>query len=69
MEGYGKDYSYSHDEEGSFSAHQRYLPEELGDDVRYYEPKGVGYEAQIKTRMEEWSRRRNAARKGPDTDE
>jgi len=57
MEGYGKDYSYSHDEEGSFSADQRYLPEALGE-KRYYQPKGVGYEAQILTRLEEWARRR-----------
>jgi putative ATPase len=58
MEGYGRGYSYSHDEEGSFSASQRYLPEALGD-VQYYAPKGVGYEAQVLTRLTEWARRRS----------
>ncbi len=57
IEGFGQGYSYSHDEEGSFSAGQRYLPEELGE-PRYYQPKGVGYEAQILTRLMEWARRR-----------
>jgi putative ATPase len=61
-EGYGKDYSYSHEEEGSFSARQRYLPEALGD-ARYYRPKGVGYEAQIVGRLEEWARRRASAKR------
>jgi putative ATPase len=61
MEGYGRDYSYSHDEEGSFSASQRYLPEALGE-ARYYQPKGVGYEAQILTRLMEWARRRAEAK-------
>ncbi|MEO7097419.1 MAG: replication-associated recombination protein A, partial [Polyangiales bacterium] len=56
-EGWGKGYSYSHDEEGAFSASQRYLPEALGD-VRYYEPKGAGYEATIVQRLQEWARRR-----------
>ena len=61
-EGYGKDYSYSHDEDGSFSARQRYLPEALGD-ARYYTPKGVGYEAQVVQRLEDWARKRAAAKK------
>ncbi len=67
MEGYGKGYSYSHDEEGAFSAEQRYLPEALGD-AGYYRPKGTGYEAHIVTRMEEWARRKAAAR-GPTGDD
>ena len=60
-EGWGKGYSYSHDEEGSFSATQRYLPEALAD-ARYYEPRGAGYEATIVQRLKEWARRRAAAR-------
>ncbi|MGZ6092053.1 MAG: replication-associated recombination protein A [Polyangiales bacterium] len=60
-EGYGKNYSYSHDEDGSFSAKQSYFPEELGQ-PRYYVPKGVGYEAQLVQRMDEWARRRRESR-------
>ncbi|GAC1364518.1 MAG: replication-associated recombination protein A [Polyangiales bacterium] len=60
-EGYGAGYSYSHDEDASFSAAQRYLPDALGD-ARYYAPKGHGYEAQIAARLREWARRRAIAR-------
>jgi putative ATPase len=60
-EGFGAGYSYSHEEEGSFSALQRYLPTEL-EGSRYYAPRGVGYEAQIAQRLETWARRREEAR-------
>jgi putative ATPase len=60
-EGYGAGYSYSHEEEGSFSALQQYLPREL-EGRRYYAPKGVGYEAQVAQRLEAWAKRRAEAR-------
>ena len=60
QQGWGKDYSYSHDEEGSFSAAQRYLPTEL-EGARYYTPKGAGYEQTIVQRLEAWARRREEA--------
>lgn len=66
QQGWGKDYSYSHDEEGSFSAEQHYLPREL-EGARYYQPKGAGYEATIVQRLEEWARRRAATRGGGDS--
>jgi putative ATPase len=61
-QGWGKGYSYSHDEEGSFSAEQRYLPDAL-EGARYYAPKGAGYEGTILQRLDEWAKRR-ASRKG-----
>ncbi len=56
-EGFGADYSYSHDEEGGFSAEQRYFPEGLPE-PSYYAPKGAGFEAQIVARIEAWRRAR-----------
>ena len=71
-EGFGAGYSYSHDEEESFSAAQRYLPAELID-RRYYDPRGAGYEAQIRARLDAWAKRRAeataAADARPDPDE
>jgi putative ATPase len=63
QQGWGKGYSYSHDEEGSFSAGQAYLPKEL-EGARYYAPKGAGYEATLLQRLEEWAKRRAASTKG-----
>ncbi len=65
QEGFGKGYSYSHDEDGSFSAAQRYLPEELGE-PRYYQPKNAGYESQIAQRLAHWAERRAKAREPDD---
>jgi putative ATPase len=53
--GHGKDYKYAHDYEGGH-VEQEYLPEER----RYYEPVERGYEAEIKQRMEELRRKRDA---------
>jgi putative ATPase len=72
-EGFGAGYSYSHDEEGGFSALQEYRPAEVAGN-RYYAPRGAGYEAQIAQRIELWARRREEARAAahgptsPDTD-
>src|SRR5262249_16200491 len=51
--GHGVDYQYSHDYEGGW-VDQAYLPE----DRRYYEPVDRGYEAVIRTRMEELRNKR-----------
>ncbi len=49
--GYGKGYQYSHDYPNAIDS-QEYLPENLKG-RRYYQPKDVGYEKQIKKLMEE----------------
>ncbi len=58
--GWGKGYAYTHEEEGGYSASQRYLPDELTGE-RFYTPKGAGYESTIAQRIAEWQRRREAA--------
>jgi putative ATPase len=46
--GKGKGYKYAHDFEGGFVS-QEYLPARR----KYYEPKDIGFEKKIKTRMDE----------------
>ncbi len=54
--GYGKGYRYAHDDsEAVFE--MECLPESLAG-RRYYEPKGEGFEAEIKRRLEELEKRR-----------
>ena len=50
-EGYGKDYQYPPDHEGSFVPGETYLPDELAG-TRFYEPTEQGLEKQIKERLE-----------------
>ena len=50
--GYGNNYKYSHDYEGSFEA-QEYLPPSLGD-RRYYRPSDQGAEKEIRDRLNRW---------------
>ncbi len=50
--GYGRDYKYSHDSEGHFSA-QEYLPPQLKD-RRYYHPGTEGAEKEIAERLRRW---------------
>ncbi len=50
--GYGKGYKYSHKYEGHF-APQENLPKKLAGH-RYYQPGEIGYEEEIKRRLEEW---------------
>ena len=57
QEGWGDGYVYPHERDEAFAADQRYLPEVLRDSV-YYQPRGLGYEAHIKTRLETWAQRR-----------
>jgi len=49
--GYGKGYKYSHDYPDAVE-NQEYLPENLRG-KKYYHPKDIGYEKEIKKRMEE----------------
>ena len=61
-EGYGKGYAYdpSEPEEGLTQEH---FPENLIG-ARYYDPADAGLERDIKKRLEEWRRRRAAAKQG-----
>ncbi len=56
--GHGADYRYSHDEEGAFSAGQRYFPDDI-DPAPFYEPVDRGLESQIRSKLE-FLRGRNA---------
>ena len=50
--GYGKDYKYSHDHEGSFALMQN-LPDSLRG-RRYYHPGDQGYEPKVSARLLKW---------------
>jgi len=51
--GYGKGYSYDHDQAEGFSG-QNYFPDEM-DRQTFYTPKGDGAEARIKERLDRWA--------------
>jgi putative ATPase len=51
--GYGKGYSYDHDQAEGFSG-QNYFPDEM-DRQTFYTPKGDGEEARIKERLDRWA--------------
>ncbi|MCH2170059.1 replication-associated recombination protein A [Myxococcota bacterium] len=55
--GYGRDYEYPHDAEGSFVSRWN-LPKDLGD-ATYYEPRDVGAEVPIAKRLADWRARRD----------
>ena len=55
-EGYGEGYRYAHDEPDAFVADPN-LPEGLRD-RRFYEPKPVGAEKEIGTRLDAWRKKR-----------
>jgi putative ATPase len=57
--GYGKNYRYAHDYEGSFTP-QEYLPDKLKGNI-YYNPIDRGYEKDIKKRLEQWRRLKEQA--------
>lgn len=57
-EGYGKDYQYAHDFEGSFAG-MDCLPEKLKDRI-YYRPSDRGQEKGIKERLEAWWEKRRS---------
>jgi putative ATPase len=54
--GYGKEYRYSHDFDGSF-VEQQYLPDRLKDKI-YYHPTENGAEKKILDRLQMWWRNR-----------
>ncbi|HZV82566.1 MAG TPA: replication-associated recombination protein A [Geobacteraceae bacterium] len=62
--GYGKGYLYAHDYAEGVVA-QNYLPDKL-QGTTYYDPKGNGYEKNIKERMN-WIRNRNKSKPGEDS--
>ena len=58
--GYGRDYHYAHDEPDAFVADPN-LPEQIGE-VELYQPKDVGEEAAIASRLAHWRDRRRKQR-------
>ena len=56
--GYGAGYAYDHNVEGGFSG-QNYFPDEMKRQ-KFYDPKGIGREASIKERLEQWDALRKA---------
>lgn len=52
-QGYGKGYSYDHDQDDQFSG-QHYFPDEM-ERQTFYAPKGVGREELIKKRLQHWA--------------
>ena len=52
--GYGKNYQYDHNSPQGFSD-QSFLPEGL-QDAQYYQPKDLGFEREVKKRMEYWKK-------------
>jgi putative ATPase len=51
--GYGKDYAYDHNEADNFSG-QNYFPDQMGRE-QFYDPKGLGFEAELKKRLTHWT--------------
>ena len=54
--GYGKDYNYPHDYLEHF-IEEEYLPENLRGRV-YYHPADLGFEKEVKRRLEYWRNRK-----------
>lgn len=48
--GHGKDYRYAHNEEGGYAAGERYLPDELLNEI-FYEPVDRGLEIKIREKL------------------
>jgi putative ATPase len=55
-EGYGAGYAYDHDAPEAFSG-QGYFPDGMPRQ-HFYDPAGRGFEAELKKRLEHWSRLR-----------
>jgi len=64
-EGYGSGYVYDHSTEEGVSG-QNYFPDGL-ERQQFYWPKGRGYEAEIKSRLESWAELRRKAAKEPNS--
>jgi len=55
--GYGEGYQYPHNFSGHFVS-ETYLPENLAG-KKYYQPTGLGFEQEIKRRLEDWEKLKN----------
>ena len=53
---YGRGYRYAHDEEGGFAAGERYLPDGVPEELRFYEPAPRGLEQRIGEKLQELRR-------------
>ncbi|HEV8315662.1 MAG TPA: replication-associated recombination protein A [Burkholderiaceae bacterium] len=53
---YGRGYRYAHDEEGGFAAGERYLPDGVPEELRFYEPAPRGLEQRIGDKLQELRR-------------
>ncbi|MBM4181595.1 MAG: replication-associated recombination protein A, partial [Betaproteobacteria bacterium] len=49
--GFGREYRYAHDEPEAYAAGERYFPDELPRDPRFYQPTPRGVEARIGERL------------------
>ena len=54
--GYGRGYEYDHDAPDRFSG-QNYFPDDM-EREGYYVPSGEGHEAELKKRLDRWSKLR-----------
>jgi putative ATPase len=53
---YGRGYRYAHDEADGFAAGERYMPDGVAEDLRFYEPAPRGLEQRIGEKLEELRR-------------
>ena len=60
---YGRDYRYAHDEEDAFAAGERYFPEGMEPQPRFYHPAPRGLEIRIGEKLEELRVRNEQSRK------
>jgi putative ATPase len=56
QEGYGRGYAYDHSEDEAFSG-QNYFPDGM-ERQQFYAPTSYGYEAEVKSRLDRWSKLR-----------
>jgi putative ATPase len=49
--GFGREYRYAHDEPEAYAAGERYFPDEMPRDPRFYRPTPRGVEARIGERL------------------
>jgi putative ATPase len=61
--GFGREYRYAHDEPEAYAAGERYFPDELAREPRFYQPTSRGVEARIGERLEHLRQLDRAARK------
>ncbi len=61
--GFGREYRYAHDEPEAYAAGERYFPDELPRDPRFYQPMPRGVEARIGERLDHFRQLDRAAGK------